>query len=127
MRQQPDPHVLDWLDAQHASSLLTTSVTEAEVRTGVAMLPGGRRRTGLAAAADQLFALFGDRILPFNSTAVRAYALLVARRRAAGGPVAQADSQIAAIAHARNVAVVTRNVEHFDGAGINVIDPRRDA
>ena len=123
MRQRPDPHVLDWLDAQPASSLFTTSITEAEIRAGVAMLPAGRRRTGLAAAADQLFELFGDRVLPFDSAAARAYAILVARRRAAGRPVAQADGQIAAITKSRNATVVTRNVEHFEDSAIDVIDP----
>lgn len=127
MRQRPDPHVLNWLDAQPATSLFTTSITEAEVRTGVAMLPGGRRRTGLAAAADRLFDLFGDRVLPFDSPAARAYAILVARRRAAGRPVAQADGQIAAIARSRNATVVTRNVEHFEDSAIDVIDPWRES
>ena len=126
MRQRPDPHVLDWLDAQPESSLFTTSITEAEVRAGVAMLPAGRRRTGLATAADQLFELFGDRVLPFDSAAARAYAILVARRRAAGRPVAQADGQIAAIAESHNATVVTRNVGHFEGSAIDVIDPWYD-
>ena len=126
MRDRPDPKVLRWLDAQPSDSLFTTSIAEAEIRTGVAMLPAGRRRTGLAEAADQLFELFGDRVLPFDSAAARAYALLVARRRAAGKPVAQADSQIAAIARSRNAAVVTRNSEHFEGAAIDVINPWRD-
>lgn len=125
MRQRPDPHVLDWLDAQAGSSLFTTSITEAEVRTGVAMLPAGRRRTGLAVAADQLFEMFGDRVLPFDSPAARAYAVLVARRRAAGRPVAQADGQIAAIARSRNATVVTRNVEHFEGTGVDLVNPWR--
>ena len=125
MRDRPDPKVLRWLDAQPSDSLFTTSIAEAEIRTGVAMLPEGRRRQALATAAERLFRLFGDRVLPFDSAAARAYATIVARRRIAGRPVAQADSQIAAIARSREATVATRNVDHFEGTEIKVIDPWR--
>ncbi len=126
MRNRPDPRVLRWLDAQPLDSLFTTAIAEAEIRTGIAMLAAGRRRTALAAAADQLFQRFDDRIFPFDSPATSDYADIVARRRAAGRPVAQADNQIAAIARSRNAAVVTRNTGDFDDVDIDVIDPWRD-
>ena len=125
MRQRPDPRVLHWLDAQPLDSLFTTAIAEAEIRTGIAMLAAGRRRAALAAAADRLFQLFDDRILPFDSPAAGDYADIVARRRAVGRPVAQADSQIAAIARSRNAKVVTRNVGHFEDVEIDLIDPWR--
>ena len=126
MRKRPDPRVLHWLDAQPPDSLFTTAIAEAEIRTGIAVLAAGRRRTALAAAADQLFQLFDDRILPFDSPAAGDYADIVAGRRAAGRPVSQADSQIAAIARSRAAAVVTRNTGDFDDVDIDVIDPWRD-
>ena len=110
MRNRPDPRVLRWLDAQPLDSLFTTAIAEAEIRTGIAMLAAGRRRTALAAAADQLFQRFDDRILPFDSPAdrrLRRHRRTAPRRGAA--PVAQADNQIAAIARSRKAAVVTRN------------------
>ena len=64
-----------------------------------------------------------NRILPFDSGAARAYAEIVAARRAAGRPVSQSDSQIAAIARSRGMAVATRNVRDFEGAGVAVVDP----
>ena len=39
-------------------NLLVTSVTEAEIRTGIAILPEGERQRGLAAAAERLSACF---------------------------------------------------------------------
>ncbi|WP_235829978.1 PIN domain-containing protein [Algihabitans albus] len=41
-------------------------------------------------------------------------------------PISQFDAQIAAIAHAYNAAVATRNIRDFQGYRIEVIDPRRD-
>jgi predicted nucleic acid-binding protein len=87
MRDHPRPEVLAWLDQQLANTLFVTAVTEAEVRSGIALLPSGRRRRGLAAAAERAFGvLFAERILPFDSAAARAYAVIAADRRAAGRP-----------------------------------------
>ena len=49
MQPQPDTQVLRWLSAQNASSLFLTAITEAELRTGVALLPEGKRRDALGA------------------------------------------------------------------------------
>ena len=101
-----------------------TAVTEAEVRTGIAILPEGARRRSLAEAAERTFGgLLSGRVLPFDSEAARAYAEIVATRRAAGRPVSQADGQIAAIARARGMAVATRNVRDFEDIEVEVVDP----
>ncbi len=66
---------------------------------------------------------FAGRILPFDSDAARAYAVIAAERRAAGDPISQADCQIAAIALSRGAAVATRDASGFSGCGIEVINP----
>ena len=124
MRDDPHADVLAWLDGRPTRELFVTAVTEAEVRTGIAFLPEGRRRRGIAEAADRAFSgLFAGRVLPFASEAARAYAEIAAARRATGRPVSQADGQIAAIAHSRDMALATRNVRDFVGMGIDLIDP----
>ena len=124
MRDDPHSDVLVWLDDRPTRELFVTAVTEAEVRTGIAFLPEGRRRRGIAEAADRAFGgLFAGRVLPFDSEAARAYAEIAAARRVAGRPVSQADGQIAAIARSRGMAVATRNVRDFDDMGIDIIDP----
>ena len=121
MRERPDPVVLGWMDSQLTDTLLVTAVTEAEIRTGIAILPEGERRRGLAAAAERLFGvLFAERILPFDSDAAQAYATVAAERRAAGLPISQADCQIAATARSRGVPVATRDVGDFEGCGVDV-------
>ncbi len=124
MLDAPSPAVLTWMDDLPARELFLTAVTEAEVRTGIAILPEGSRRRGIADAADRtLDGLFAGRILPFDSGAARVYADIAATRRAAGRPISQAACQIAAIARSRGMAVATRNVRDFSGTGVEVVDP----
>ena len=127
MRERPNPDVLRWVDNQLTDNLFVTSVTEAEIRTGIAILPEGERQRGLAASAERLFSvLFSERILPFDSDAARVYAMLAAERRVAGRPINQSDCQIAAIARCRGASVATRDVDDFEGSGIEVINPWTD-
>ena len=124
MRGEPSPEVLVWLDGWRAHELFVTAVTEAEVRTGVALLPEGRRRRGLAEAAEHAFgSLFAGRVLPFDSGAARSYAEIAAARRAAGRSLPQADGQIAAIARSHGMAVATRNVRDFEDMRIDRFNP----
>ena len=127
MRERPNPDVLRWVDNQLTDNLFVTSVTEAEIRTGITILPEGERQRGLAASAERLFSvLFSERILPFDSDAARVYAMLAADRRVAGRPISQSDCQIAAIARCRGASVATRDVDDFEGSGIEVINPWTD-
>ena len=97
---------------------------EAELRHGVAILPPGRRRNALADAIEAMLDEdFRDRILPFDRTAARAYAVVAAGRRAAGRPISQFDCQITAIAHAHEATLATRITSDYEGCGIAVIDP----
>ena len=124
LRPSPNPAVESWVAARLASELYFSAVGEAELRYGVAMLPEGQRKDALATAIEGILREdFEDRILPFDSSAARAYANIAAGHRAAGRTVAPADCQIAAIAHSRSMAVATRNVRDFEDIGIEVVDP----
>ena len=124
MRVTPNAEVLVWMDELPPRELFVTAVTEAEVRTGIAILPAGARRRGLADAAERtLGGLFAGRVLPFDSGAARAYADIAAASRDAGHPISQSDCQIAGIARSRGMAVATRNVRDFSDTGVEVIDP----
>ena len=124
MRLAPEPAVASWVAGRATASLFLTAVTEAELRFGLALMPPGRRRDGLAAGLERMLRPgFANRVLPFDSAAARAYAEIVAARRTAGRPVSQSDGQIAAIAHSRGMAVATRNIRDFEDMGIALINP----
>ena len=127
MRTEPARIVLDWFGQHDAAELFISAVTEAELRTGVAILPEGQRRDRLQLALDAMIDQdFQTHVLPFDSPAAKAYADIAAGRRAAGRPIAEADCQIAAIARAMGAPVATRNVKDFDGCGIRLINPWND-
>ena len=124
MRAAPDPLVVEWLTDQPSSSVFLTSVTTAELRYGVAILPDGRRKAQIEQAIQAMFEEdFAGRILPFDEQASCAYAQIAAGRRDLGRPISQFDCQIAAIAAVRGAAVATRNTNDFADCGIEVLDP----
>ena len=124
LRPVPARQVERWLSEQDGAMIHFTTVGEAELWHGVALLPAGKRRTALSRAIEGMLEEdFRDRILPFDRSAARAYAAIAAERRAAGRPISQFDCQIAAIARARAACVATRNTDDYDGCGIEVIDP----
>jgi hypothetical protein len=127
MRAEPAQTVLDWFGQHDAVDLFISAVTEAELRTGVAILPEGQRRDRLQLAIDaSIDQDFHGRVLPFDSLAAKAYSEIAAQRRVAGRPIAEADCQIAAIARATDAPIATRNVKDFDGCGVRVINPWND-
>ena len=124
MRPEPTPAVAAWIAERDAQEMYLTAVSEAELRYGVAIMPVGKRRSAMEAAMTRwLDEGFGERILPFDSAAARAYAEIAADRRQAGRPIGEADCQIAAICRSRSAVLVTRNLRDFQSTGVEIIDP----
>jgi toxin FitB len=124
LRRAPAASVSRWMKAQPSTSLFTTTICEAEIFYGLALMPRGRRRTRLEQAVAAIFEEdLADRILPFDSAAARAFGPIAAIRRGLGRPITEFDAQIAAIAHSRGATLATRNVEDFANCGIKVISP----
>ena len=96
----------------------------AELRYGVAALPAGKRKSALNRDLEaRIVALFGQRILPFDTDAADAYAAIRARAKSSGLAIGTTDGYIAATAMAHGLIVATRDVKPFKAAGLSVIDP----
>ncbi len=124
MKPTPAAEVVDWMAAQPAASLYATSITQAEILHGLLLLPAGRRRRALEAAATSMFTEdFAGRILGFGPDEAPPYARIASDRRRGGRPISHFDAQIAAIARSTRAAVATRNLADFEGCGVALVDP----
>ena len=65
---------------------------------------------------------FAGRILTFDLEAAVIYAELAAGCEAKGRPVAMVDVQIAAICLAQGAKLATRNLKHFEGLGLGLVN-----
>lgn len=125
-RAVPDPAVLAWVDAQAIETFCLSAITVAELRYGLAAMPKGKRRLVYQQRLEsEVLTAFSGRVLPFDLDCAQAYATLMARARAEGKTLGQADGYIAATAASRALMVATRDVAPFQAAGLTVINPWR--
>lgn len=121
---EPDANVLAWIDAQAVETLYLSAITVAELRYGVAAMPEGKRRTIYQERLEhEVLPAFAGRVLPFDLDASRAYSELMARARARGKAIGNADGYIAATAAAHGLMIATRDTSPFEAAELNTINP----
>ena len=120
----PAPSVLVWIDAQTVETLYLSAITVAELRYGLAIMPEGKRRSIYQDRLErEVLHAFKDRVLPFDIDASKAYSELMARAKAQGNSISNADGYIAATAGTRALTVATRDVVPFLAVGLTVINP----
>jgi toxin FitB len=124
IRPTPAPQVVRWVDSQRGADLVITAITAAELRTGVAILPRGRRKITIGRQIERLINdVFGGYVLPFDAESSGHYAGIVATGRRLGQPMSALDAQIAAICRQQEATLATRNVTDFTTAKLAVVNP----
>lgn len=109
-----------WAAGQPASRLFISAISILELEKGVLAL---ERKTPPQGSALRVWltgvrAAFAGRILPFTDrTATLCAALHVPN------PRSERDAMICATALEHGMAVVTRNVGDFEGAGVKLVNP----
>ncbi|MBY5750853.1 type II toxin-antitoxin system VapC family toxin [Rhizobium leguminosarum] len=122
----PSEPLLAWMAVQTDTDLFISSLTVAEIRSGVLEKPAGKKRDQLEAwfsGPEGPQALFAGRILAFDEKAGLIWARLMADGRAKGRPRSGLDMIIAAVAEANGCIVVTDNEKDFDG--FDIVNPLR--
>ncbi|AYG94891.1 type II toxin-antitoxin system VapC family toxin [Brevundimonas naejangsanensis] len=122
-RARPDAGLIGWLSDQLLSDLHLSVITVGELRRGIVRLEPGRRRDDLDYWLSDLVLRFDDRILPVDLDVTERWASLAEAARTAGRASDMTDELIAATAHVHGLAVVTRNVRHFEPLGCRVLSP----
>lgn len=124
VKPRPDPGIARWLDEVDEDRTYLSVITLGELRKGVERLAKGRRRKRLHSwLTTDLPDRFGDRMLPVDTIVVDEWGRLLARAEKAGTAVDGTDALIAATAKTHRLQVVTRNVNHFQQTGVDVISP----
>lgn len=90
---------------------------------GVHKLADPSQRERLASATDAILNRFSDRIVPFEPEDAFLHGRLTGELERRGRTLPASDSVIAAMALTRGLTVATRNIRHFDGLGLTLIDP----
>jgi predicted nucleic acid-binding protein len=119
----PDKNVIAWLDRQPRTSIWTTSVTVLEIRFGLQIMAGGKRRSALMQAFEGVLEKIGHRIVPFDVAAAQQAGDLMASRHKKGRPGELRDTMIAGIALAQHATLATRNTAYFDDVSVPLINP----
>ena len=124
LKPLPNAAVVAWMAAQPRSTLFTTTVVEAEILYGVAVLADGSRKTQLQAALKAIFTEdLSGQVIPFDRDCAEAYAGIAANRKNLGQPISQFDAMIAAATASRGATLATRNLRDFADCGIRLINP----
>jgi len=117
--------IIEWMDA-HSDDLFLSAITIAEIADGIAKA----RREGAKQKASDLSAwlqtvlhLYGDRVLPFDTSTAEIAGALADLARGRGHSPGFADIAIAATASRHSLTILSRNRRHFTPMDVAVIDP----
>jgi len=124
MRQSADKKVVGWLDKQPRTSIWTSSITILEIRYGLQILPGGKRRSALIQTFEKVLVdKIENRVAPFDAVAAQQAGDLMALRHRKGRPGELRDTMIAGIVLASHATLATRNTLHFEDLSVAVVNP----
>ena len=117
----PNRNVIDFLGTQAEIDLFLPAIVIGEIRKGIELArPGKPEHAGrLEVWLGRLQSDYGHRILAFDSAAAEIWGRLMAANPQSGVE----DAQIAAIAMAHGLVVVTRNIRDFATLGAPMHDP----
>jgi len=121
VRPKPEPRVVAFVRA--AADPYISVLTLHEIAYSVQRAPNPVRRTRLTSWLASMRKQFDGRIIALDADIAEHGGRLRAAADAAGSPSDPLDALIAACAHARGLAVATRNVRHFAGFGVDLVDP----
>ncbi len=123
-RPKPEPKVTAFIAAQPLESLYVSTVTLAEIRFGIELLPDAARRSELNDwLSRKVRPMFAQRVLEITEDIMLKWRLLVEEGRKSGHTFSQPDLIIAATALHHGFTVVSRDTAEYDKAQVAVFNP----
>jgi predicted nucleic acid-binding protein len=125
-RREKYPEIFAWLNGVDPVHLAASVLTFGEILGGIEGVADRQRRLGLERwLAEELYRQFEGRILPVDRSVAEEWGRLAGAGRRRGRPLSVIDGLLAATARVYGLTVVTRNVRHFAGLGVEVESPYR--
>lgn len=119
----PNDKVMQWLIQLEEASAFLSVVTLQELRTGVQLLPSGRKRRDL----EQWLMVdirrgYAGRILPITEEIADMCGRIIAKGRITGSLPEANDALLAATALVHGLRVATLNRKHFEKLGVELVE-----
>ena len=122
--KHPNPKVVDFVDSLDSDDVFLSVITIGEIAKGVEKLPKSKRKQELHSwLRDNLLVRFDGRIIPLDTEVLMEWGILIARLESKGTTLPAIDSLIAATTSTHKLTLVTRNVDDFNGSGIEIVNP----
>ncbi len=123
LRPEPSPNVSDWLESLPEEQVYLPALVIGELEKGVELQQDGATRSALRIWLEQLRHRFSGRIVDFDEQTALQWGGLTARCRKTGRKLPVIDSILAAGALQHAAVLATRNVQDFEGTGIEILNP----
>ena len=126
-RPKPERKVLAFVAAQPLDLLYLSTVTLAEIRFGIELLPDVARRSELNDwLAHKVRPMFEQRVLAITEDIMFKWRLLVEEGRKVGHTFSQPDLIIAATGQHHGLTIVSRDTADYVKAQVTVFNPWTD-
>lgn len=127
-RPRPEAQVRAFVEGQSLDLLFVSTVTLAEIRFGIELLPDAGRRSELNDwLTRKVRPMFEQRVLPVTEDIMFKWRLLVEEGRRAGHTFSQPDLIIAATAQHHGLTIVSRDTADYIKARVAVFNPWTEA
>ena len=122
----PDRNVQRWMEGVPPELVFTSVLSIGEIRKGIELLPPSKKRCDLEHWLNfDLYGWFGTNLLPVTKAISERWGLFAALSQERGKPLGNIDGLLAATAFEHGLIVATRNTKHFEGLGVDLVDPRQ--
>ena len=122
--KEVNPRVVEFVDSLDSDDVYLSVITIGEIAKGIEKLPKSKRKQELHIwLTEDLLVRFDEKIVPLDTNVLLEWGFLAARLESKGKILPAMDSLIAATVLTHKFALVTRNVEDFNSANIEIINP----
>jgi hypothetical protein len=125
IKKTPNSRIENWFNQQQADNLFLSSLTIAEIKSGIykIRMSQPKRSNELKHWLNKIEIDFSTRILPMTDEVLNQWAEITADAQLQGKKMQVMDSLIAATAYTHKLILVTRNVDDFAAAPIEILNP----